>query len=676
MHGGIHLRGPVAGSYRPTLARMRRLLTLAGGQGTAAPAAPTAPAAPSQTVVPQRADTPAVSGDSTDTVPGAPIVNAELQVTLQQEGEAVLDAEGKPLPHRFSLVVIAEGERTLDGRELAVGGGTWRELPIPLMLDVDEHAMHGGQAVGMIDHLERVVADDGVTEIRGGGTFDLGSESGREAARLVRDQVVRWVSADTEAIEVDQILEGDGCELEDGDLPSIIAADHPCEVTLRFLEYRIMGVTIVAFPAFPRAVIVPEGAEIPAGSDGGRPAAVAAVIGTTDLPVAERDTEWDGAGAARRVFELCTDDDGAVDADCVARAFLWRDDDADPTTQAAYKLGVADVIDGRLQIVPRGVAATAGGRGVDAADIPDDDKDRIRVRICSLYDRIRDEFPDWGECPFDDEDATVRASALAVPEAPPAAWFSDPGLPGPTPLTITDEGRVFGHAALKGTCHVGRTDTCLEPPESLSGYAYFRTGAVRTAEGELVPVGQITLGGGHAPLSFGARAAADHYDNAGAAVVDVAAGDDEHGIWIAGALRPGVTPEQVRALRASSLSGDWRTIGGALELVALLCVNVPGFPVPRAVAASGVLAAFPGRRARIREGTPYALVAAAGPAPAMALPGVASGSLLDRVRALEGLVVAQGKMLDSMRAVVAPLRPIAAEQYRQRIDRAAASERN
>jgi hypothetical protein len=47
------------------------------------------------------------------------------------------------------------------------------------------------------------------------------------------------------------------------------------------------------------------------------------------------------------------------------------------------------------------------------------------------------------------------------------------------------------------------------------------------------------------------------------------------------------------ALRAASLSGDWRRINGNLELVAALAVNVPGFPIPRtqaAMAAAGQLA--------------------------------------------------------------------------------------
>jgi hypothetical protein len=131
-------------------------------------------------------------------------------------------------------------------------------------------------------------------------------------------------------------------------------------------------------------------------------ALAAAVIGSTDLPIAARDLEWDGAGARRRVFELYTDEGGNVDTEAVSRAFLYRDADADPSTMGAYSLGFADVIDGELRIVPRGVAATAGGRGVGAADIPADEVPGIEARICSLYGQIRDEDDTWPPCPFGD----------------------------------------------------------------------------------------------------------------------------------------------------------------------------------------------------------------------------------------------------------------------------------
>ena len=172
-------------------------------------------------------------------------------------------------------------------------------------------------------------------------------------------------------------------------------------------------------------------------------------------------------------------------------------------------------------------------------------------------------------------------TAAAIPTAPPEAWFKDPALPGPTALVVEDDGRVYGHIAAWGTCHIGQIGKCVEPPTSPSNYAYFRTGALRTAEGTTVAVGHLTMGTGHAGPRDSANAAAEHYDNTGTVFADVAAGEDAYGIWVAGSLRPGISAEQVRVARSAPISGDWRTIRGSLELVGALAVNVPGFPVPR-----------------------------------------------------------------------------------------------
>lgn len=173
----------------------------------------------------------------------------------------------------------------------------------------------------------------------------------------------------------------------------------------------------------------------------------------------------------------------------------------------------------------------------------------------------------------------------------PKAWFSDPGLEGPTPITINEEtGQFFGHLATWGTCHIGFDGECVSVPHSATNYAYFMTGMIETADGPVF-VGNISMGGGHANGRLGWRPAVDHYDSTSVVIADVACGDDAHGVWVAGALRAGVTPEQIAELKASGgLSGDWREVrrgSGELELVAALAVNVGGFPVPRlAIAAS------------------------------------------------------------------------------------------
>ena len=176
--------------------------------------------------------------------------------------------------------------------------------------------------------------------------------------------------------------------------------------------------------------------------------------------------------------------------------------------------------------------------------------------------------------------------ASSIPTVPPAEWFTDPKLSGPTPLTVDDDGRVFGHIAAWHVDHIGMSYG-TRPPRSKSKYAYFHTGVVRAEDGKDYPVGQLTLAGGHASLEASAIDAARHYDDTGSAIADVHAGEDQFGIWVSGGLRPSASPEQIRALRASAPSGDWRPIKGGLELVAVCQVNVPGFPIARARVASG-----------------------------------------------------------------------------------------
>jgi hypothetical protein len=166
----------------------------------------------------------------------------------------------------------------------------------------------------------------------------------------------------------------------------------------------------------------------------------------------------------------------------------------------------------------------------------------------------------------------------------PKTWFEDPALEGPTPLTVTDEGRVFGHLATWGQCHIGFDGECILLPRSNSDYSYYQCGIVDTQAGP-VRTGVISLGGGHAGPGLSWRAAMEHYDSTSTAVADICVGEDDHGVWMAGAIRAGVSDSQIRELKAAGkASGDWREVvrgSDELELVAALGVNVGGFPVPR-----------------------------------------------------------------------------------------------
>lgn len=88
---------------------------------------------------------------------------------------------------------------------------------------------------------------------------------------------------------------------------------------------------------------------------------------------------------------------------------------------------------------------------------------------------------------------------------------------------------------------------------------------------------------GHASASPRVVGAArrEHYDNSCSVVATVRVGENDRGVWIAGAVLPDVTPEQIRRMMACQLSGDWgphRERPGKRELAGALLVPVPGFP--------------------------------------------------------------------------------------------------
>lgn len=168
-----------------------------------------------------------------------------------------------------------------------------------------------------------------------------------------------------------------------------------------------------------------------------------------------------------------------------------------------------------------------------------------------------------------------------APQQPPAAWFHVPEADHPAPLTVTDDGQVYGHAALWASCHIGFPGRCQPPPESHTHYAYFHLGEVTCDDGSREAVGTITLDTGHAPNGISRAETVRHYDDTGTVVAYVKARDGAHGIWVSGVLRSDAPVEKVNLLRGAKLSGDWRKVDGNLEMVALLTVNVPGFPVPR-----------------------------------------------------------------------------------------------
>lgn len=178
--------------------------------------------------------------------------------------------------------------------------------------------------------------------------------------------------------------------------------------------------------------------------------------------------------------------------------------------------------------------------------------------------------------------ADVALVAGAAPLAAPLSWFERPNLNGPTGMTITDDGRVFGHAALFDTCHIGFAGRCVPAPKGVD-YSLFHLKAYRTIDGGDIACGALVMGTDHASTSpsTSVAAAMAHYADNGKCAAYVRVGEDEYGVWVAGVLEPGLTDAEQVKVRAMTLSGDWRTMNGRVSFIAALAVNVPGFAVPR-----------------------------------------------------------------------------------------------
>lgn len=278
-------------------------------------------------------------------------------------------------------------------------------------------------------------------------------------------------------------------------------------------------------------------------------------------------------------------------------------------------------------------------------------------------------LPEGGEDgrPGPVQDNAVISSGGHVDAAlrPAPTYFANPELTAPTPLTI-DGDLVYGHIATFDSCHTGFDTQCLVPPRSNASYSYFLTGEIVCDDDSRIPVGQLTIGCGHAPLSFTPAATIAHYDGGPGAIqwADVNCGEDAFGIWVSGRVRPGISDTVLRAAQATAPSGDWRKIAGSLELVAITQVPVPGYPIPREVITAAIddygmiddaEDLFNGSlRARLVAGETVALVAAGMVKPIVTDPrDVIIASLVSRIEKIERFAEAfEPQYRDSLLAAI------------------------
>ena len=116
------------------------------------------------------------------------------------------------------------------------------------------------------------------------------------------------------------------------------------------------------------------------------------VVTHPDLPLADQERKWDGSAANKRVRKWVVAEEDPNDK--YRKAFVWYDADEKDKFKG-YKLQIADVVDGKLKAVPRGIMAAAqvmqGARG--AADLPKKDIDRIKSHLARYYEKMGETAP-------------------------------------------------------------------------------------------------------------------------------------------------------------------------------------------------------------------------------------------------------------------------------------------
>lgn len=469
--------------------------------------------------------------------------------------DALLAAGATVVPWHGVLTV--EGRRSGDGRGFRAKAMRTRPLPLPLSWQKVSAPGHGNAVtVARIDREFRVPTAEGEYEIRADGVM-LQTPEADEVIGLIGEFGRFGVSVDADDATMEADLDEDATWFSDA---------------------RSAGACIVGIPAFHEAWVGL--GQMPADFyDGGTP--VEEVHSPDDALVASAYPAALTAGAVALVDQLIPLADIAPGKTEDGPGWLTNYEDTDRLRDwwASAESGVQWGVPGDFNrcrakaaeyVKPQYVSGFCANRHYDALG-------KWPGREMSAADTLQ-----LTEAPA--EVLNLVASAAYATKAP-AEWFTMEEPDGPCPLTITEDGQVYGHVALWGVCHlnVGAYGKCFLAPQSPSSYAHFLLGEVLTTEGS-VPVGALSIGGGHAGPRLGLRPAIEHYDSTSTAFAHVTAQDGVHGIWVCGWVPPGTPEPLVIAARASKLSGDWRHTAHGLDMVAALAVNVPGYEVPRIAA--------------------------------------------------------------------------------------------
>lgn len=487
---------------------------------------------------------------------------------MPEDGTGIGFAPGEHWHAIMHVEGVSTGLRTYTGL-------TWREPPFAFHWAI-QSAAHGGTPetvqVGLVTRVERHG-----DAIHGWGTLDLGSDDGSEYARKLAAGFARWVSIGLDESFKESDIEymwPDGADMFDTEPEEMLITSG-----------RIGELTAVSVPAQQEAVVQPSPELLAVFDVVTEPMTAAAVgvhkTGTTDDP-------WDADMMVKRLpspmpVETARDMYAWIDESRIQDGMIPKDACKFPHHQVS-----ADGRPGAANLVgcSRTIGVLHGARGREP-DIPDADRRGVYNHVAAHLRSADREVPDFTAS----SSPTVVVAAghtITIPDVPPAGWFTEPddvGVEGA--LTVTDGGRIYGYLAPAGIAHRSFTDRRVEVPMGNVDYSRWMGGEALVAGGGRVVAGPITMECGHLPpgASAASRVRMEHYDNTCSVVAKAAIGENRHGVWIAGALEPGVNAEQVSRMLACRLSGDWAPHPerpGWREFVAALLVPVPGFAMGRA----------------------------------------------------------------------------------------------
>ena len=148
----------------------------------------------------------------------------------------------------------------------------------------------------------------------------------------------------------------------------------------------------------------------------------------SNLPLGPRDRAWNASRAIGRVRKWA----GGPEKEKInwtqyRKAFFWYDS-SNPEDFGSYKLPFADVINGRLMAIPRGIFAAA--QRLESTQIPAADKEKVRRHIARYYAKMG-EKPPWARESYEEriQDALAdmnETAALIAWHLLEAQWESWP----------------------------------------------------------------------------------------------------------------------------------------------------------------------------------------------------------------------------------------------------------